>query len=195
MRKFEVVSGKMVLSDPCYELGTWCQGVIDNVKNGTWVGGVEQSEEGVWGLRNSMLISMNVEALEKNPNLENELMSRKHLLDFDGGVDSGQFGHFDFDNYRKDDNIIDEPKAFDDNFEKRIGDKWYSACCYQTLKTEDDFGAVPFGVVSSSGYGDGSYLTYGVKDENNQWVGFMTIFIDNEENGFEEQFDDFEEIN
>lgn len=187
-RKFNVVSGKMILSDPCYELGTWCQGEISNVKNGEWVGIIEQSDEGDWGVRNSRLISLNVDALVKNPKLEQKLMSYGELIPFTGGVDSGQFGHFDFDNYRKDENVINSPKVFDDEWEQESGDKWYRACCYQTLKTDDNFGVVPYGVVSNSGYGDGSYLTYGIKDENDCWVGFMTIFI-----GDDEETDEWEE--
>ena len=179
-RKFEVVSGKMVLSDPCYELGTWCQGIAENVKNGTWVGVLEQSDEGAWGVRNSILISMNVEAMEKNPRLEMELMSSGDLINW-GGVDSGQFGHFDYDNYRKDENAIDLPKVWEDEWESQEGDKFYRACCYQTLETEDSFGVVPFGVLSSSGYGDGSYPTYSIKDENGEYVGFITIFIGDED--------------
>lgn len=191
-RKFEVVSGKMVLSDPGYELGTWCQGVVDNVKNGTWVGVLEQSDDGAWGVRNSILISMNVEALEKNPKLERELMSSGDLINW-GGVDSGQFGHFDFANYRKDENAIDVPKVWEDEWESQEGDKFYRACCYQTLETEDSFGVVPFGVLSSSGYGDGRYPTYGIKDENGEYVGFMTIFIGDDEDDEWEDEEEFEE--
>lgn len=191
-RKFEVTSGKMVLSDPCYELGTWCQGVAENVKNGTWVGVLEQSDEGAWGVRNSILISMNVEAMKKNPLLERELMSSGDLINW-GGVDSGQFGHFDFANYRKDENVIDVPKVWEDEWESQEGDKFYRACCYQTLETEDSFGVVPFGVLSSSGYGDGSYPTYGIKDENGEWVGFMTIFIGDDEDE-DDEWEDEEEF-
>lgn len=192
-RKFEVVSGKMVLSDPCYKLGTWCQSVVENVKNGTWVGVLEQSNEVGWGVRNSILISMNVEAMKKNPKLEMELMSSGDLINW-GGVDSGQFGHFDYNNYRKDDNAIDVPKVWEDEWESKEGDKFYRACCYQTLETEDSFGVVPFGVLSSSGYGDGSYPTYGIKDEDGQWVGFITIFIGEDEEDEEDEWEDEEEF-
>jgi len=189
-RIFEITSGKAVLSDPCYELGTWCQGVIDNVKNGKWVAILEQSDEGAWGTRNSILMSLNVEAMKNNPKLEMQLMSSGELLSFDGGVDSGQFGHFDFANYRKDETAVDLPKVWDDEWESQEGDKFYRACCFQTLEKEDSFGVLPFGCVSSSGYGDGSYPTYGIKDENGEYVGFMTIFIGDED---EEEFEEEEE--
>jgi len=191
-RIFEITSGKAVLSDPCYELGTWCQGVIDNVKNGKWVAILEQSDEGAWGTRNSILMSLNVEAMKNNPKLEMQLMSSGELLSFDGGVDSGQFGHFDFANYRKDETAVDLPKVWDDEWESQEGDKFYRACCFQTLEKEDSFGVLPFGCVSSSGYGDGSYPTYGIKDENGEYVGFMTIFIGDEDE--EDEWEDEEEF-
>jgi hypothetical protein len=194
-RQFEVTSGKMVLSDPCYKLGTWCQGVIDNVKNGTWVGIIEQSDEGACGSRNSILISLNVEAMKKNPRLETQLMGGGELLGFDGGVDSGQFGHFDFANYRKDELAVDLPKAFEDDYATDEGDEWYRAVCAVTLTTDDAFGVVPFGVVSESGFGDGSYDTHGIKDENGEYVGFMTVFIGDEENEDDDEWlDDEDEI-
>ena len=193
-RKFNVTSGKMVLSDPCYEIPTWCQGVISNVKNGEWVGIIEQSDEGGWGMRNSILISLNVEAFKKNPRLEDELRasdSFRELLEFSGGVDSGQFGHFDYAGYRKDELVNGLPKAFGDDWAVNEGDEWYRVCCHQTLETEDSFGVVcGSGVVSSSGYGDGSYDTYGIKDENGEYVGFMTVFIGDEE---DEDYDDWED--
>jgi hypothetical protein len=178
-QKFEVTSGKMILSDPCYVVPTWCQGVVDNVKNGTWVGRVEQSDEGDWGVRNSLLMSINLEAISKMPLLEQDLFSMCELLPFECGVDSGQFGHFDFANYRKDELAVDLEKAFDDTFATEVGDEWYRAVCNITLT--NDFGSLPYGVVSSSGFGDGSYNTYGIKDSDGLYVGFLTIFIDDQD--------------
>ena len=45
-----IESGSVVVSDPCYTIPTWCQGIVDNVKNGRWMGFVEYSDEGDWGL-------------------------------------------------------------------------------------------------------------------------------------------------
>lgn len=33
--EFKCKSGKLIVSDPCYPLGTWCQLVLNNVKEGT----------------------------------------------------------------------------------------------------------------------------------------------------------------
>ena len=190
--KFEVVSGKMIFSDPCYSVPTWCQGIVNNVKNGEWIGVIEQSDMGDWGVRNSILLSMNVDAIAKNPNLEQELITSGEPLPFEGGVDSGQFGHFDFDNYRKDELAVDLVKAFEDDYSTEVGDEWYRACCEITLHRE--FGAMPFGIVSSSGFGDGAYTTYGIKDDSGQYVGFMTIFIDEDEDDYDEyaQFNSYD---
>ena len=185
--KFEVVSGKMILSDPCYSVPTWCQGVVENVKNGEWIGIAELTNQGQWGDRISMLLSMNVDAMNKNPNLEQELITMSKPLPFEGAVDSGQFGHFDFDNYRKDELAINLVKAFEDDYSTEEGDEWYRACCEITLHNE--FGAMPFGVVSSSGFGDGGYTNYGIKDDSGQYVGFMTIFIDDEDDEDDEDDD------
>ena len=82
---FEVKSGKMVLSDPCYELGTWCQGVIDNVKNGTWIADVEYVNS--WGRRVARLTAYHKDHYTYPKRIE--ISGKK--MDFDGGVDSGQF--------------------------------------------------------------------------------------------------------
>ena len=34
MDEFEIVSGTLICSDPCYDIPTWCQGIVENVKNG-----------------------------------------------------------------------------------------------------------------------------------------------------------------
>jgi len=181
-KTFEVKSGVMVASDPCYSIPTWCQGVINNVKNGTWVAEVETSDEGDWGQR--------IERLRvKHINAKRTYLTRQ--VDMDGGVDSGQFGFFDKDFYRNDEAANDLKKyEFSPDYDKQEGDKWYRACCDLTLAKES-WGVLPNGVVSSSGFGDGSYPVYGEQDENGEWVAFEVIFIGDEEE--EEEEDDWDE--
>ena len=31
---FELTNGSVMVSDPCYDVGTWCQGELNNVKTG-----------------------------------------------------------------------------------------------------------------------------------------------------------------
>lgn len=188
-QKFEIKSGKVVLSDPCYELGIWCQGVIDKVKNGEWIGKAEHLDAGDWGQRVAVLF-----AYHKNyPTTSDDIISDGELLPFEGGVDSGQFGYFDFEGYRNDDSIKNVARICT-NPEHIIceDEPWYSICCDRTIQG-DSWGVIPLGVVSSSGYGDGSYPTYGIKNNEGQYVGFTTIFISKDEDeDNEDMFEDDE---
>ncbi len=187
---FNVTSGKMVCSDPCYDLGTWCQGVIDNVKNGKWEADIANSNEGDWGDRISHLWVFNVEAVINNPSIKREIETFKgHTLPFSFGVDSGQFGFFDHANYRNDESAKDLKKFnFEGDFDREgEGDKWYRACADLTLG-EDSWGVIPFGAVSSSGFGDGSYEVRGIKDSNGEYVAFCVEYIGQEE---EDEVDDW----
>ena len=182
-KTFEVTSGVMVCSDPCYSIDppTWCQGIINNVKNGTWVANVEKSDEGDWGERIARLRVEHINA--KRTYLTTQ-------VDMDGGVDSGQFGFFDKDFYRNDEAAKDLKKyEFSPDYDREEGDSWYRACCDLTLAKES-WGVLPNGVVSSSGFGDGSYPVFGEKDENGEWIAFEVIFIGDEE---DEDYDDEDE--
>jgi len=184
--EFEIVSGKMVISDPCYTIPTWCQGVVERVKNGTWVADVEKVES--WGERVSVLFALNKEALRENPILEDTLRNGwGKQLNFDFGVDSGQLGFFDFEHYRNDNSAKDLAKYdFGGDFDIDGGDIWYRAVCNITLASEQ-WGVLPFGVVSSSGYGDGSYPVFGVVNEYDEYVGFMVVFIGDEDDEDDEE--------
>lgn len=174
MKLFEITSGKIVASDPCYEIPTWCQGVIDNVKNGTWVAEVEKTDgSDGWGVRVASLMVYN-----KNYGRVGAFME---ALNFDGGVDSGQFGFFDFDFYRNDDKATDLIKQdFGENYDRESGDAWYRAICNITL-AEESWGVLTNGAVSSSGIGDGSYTVYGEKDGDGFYVGFKVVYMDEDE--------------
>lgn len=192
-QKFKVTSGKLILSDPCYELGTWCQGVVENVKKGTWVADAVISDEGGWGNRVSMLISYNEEAANGSFGLSDKLKALYGVerLSFDGSVDSGQFGHFDSEFYRSDEKAKDlEKYNFGDAWDAKEGDAWYRACCHLTLG-DNQWGVLPQGVVSSSGFGDGSYQTFCIKDGDGEIIGLVTVFIGEDEE--EDEWDDEDE--
>ena len=176
MKEFQITSKKIVASDPCYGIPTWCQGIIENVKNGTWVATPDKNTISGWGERVCKLT-----IVHKDYDFDNHV---PELLGFSGGVDSGQFGFFDFDFYRNNSHVKDLVKYdFGYDFDREPGDEWYRVCCHLTLSS-DHWGVLPNGVVSCSGVGDGSYNVYGIKDHNSpsqEYIGFQVVFIDDEE--------------
>lgn len=47
---FTIASGAMRVTDPCYDMDTWCAGTLDDVKNGVWFGtSFNQIDDWTWG--------------------------------------------------------------------------------------------------------------------------------------------------
>lgn len=88
---FDVQSDQLVVSDPCYNLGTWCIGILKNPKKGKWFASVEKSNEGDWGSRIAELFACH-EEFEVNSQWNYFLFDK---CDFEIGVDSGQAGIFE----------------------------------------------------------------------------------------------------
>jgi hypothetical protein len=190
IKQFEVTSGKLVCSDPCYAIPTWCQGIVENVKNGVWGAEINLSDEGDWGQRVASLYIVNEDANAKMTGIETKIFEDEPL-NFNAGVDSGQFGFFDFAHYRNDESAKDLKKyEFGDNYDTESGDAWYRACSDLTLGDEQ-WGVLPNGVVSSSGFGDGSYDVYGYQDAYGEYVAFAVVFIYDDEG---DEYDDDEFI-
>lgn len=164
--EFTVTSGKMMISDPCYDQSTWCQGVISKVKKGLWKAQVVYSDEGDFGKRVAELIAYNAEN-----GLPNQDSWNKEK--FEAGVDSGQMGIVDL-------------KKYHGRGDNCGGNEWYDKCCKITL-AEESAGVIDGGVVSSSGFGDGGYDCYSLKDKQGKVVAIKVIFIgdEEEENGEE----------
>lgn len=80
---------KVVISDPCYDLDVWCNGVLANVKPGTWHTKAENANINGWGDRCSALIAWH-ESVDEPNNKDFE------ETNIDVGVDSGQAGIFDY---------------------------------------------------------------------------------------------------
>jgi hypothetical protein len=260
---FDVETGRVIVSDPCYDKGTWCAAEVPNVRNGTYTASIIKSDEGDWGVRVKEL-----HAYHDSSGFPGAIDPVWERLDDSIGVDSGQAGIFDekyYDNdellpenytytvstlrhdkgYKCTDGVIrsfleirdivegmsnqellehDLCKLADPTALKRIlrnmendgspsifnfvvldsdddhtvtvreevtttinkdtessyGDTiWYSICCDNTLG-EEGGGTIPYGCVSRSGYGDGGYSAYIVKD-NDEIVGFKIVYIGDEE--------------
>ncbi|MCL1855093.1 MAG: DUF4241 domain-containing protein [Clostridia bacterium] len=132
------LSGTVVVSDPCYDRDVWCMELGVKVKPGTYRVFASRQDEGRFGIRIACIMAVHEDY---------EVAEIKKWEDCsDGiGVDSGQCGIFD-------DTIYPQGKNHPD-FEP-----FYDECCGLTL-SEESVGILQNskGVVSSSGYGDGSY--------------------------------------
>jgi hypothetical protein len=132
---FEIQSGMIRVSDPCYEKYTWCAGTIEKVKNGNWEAYVKYNKNRV-----SELIAI-------YDDISKDVLKKSNWLeeDVEIGVDSGQCGIFDLKFY---------PDTEDEEF--------YEECCNLTNNMA---GVLDFGAVSRTGWGDGSYVCYTLNDK------------------------------
>ena len=151
---FNISSGKIRVTDPCYTKDTWCSGVLENCRTGIWKAYVEEQDEDNWGKRIAELII----------EFESEKLSK--ILDWEKvdiivGVDSGQAPGEYFDS-----------KSF-----------YHKVCKLTSEKeTEHQSGVIDFGVVSSSGFGDGSYNCYVKKNKLGEIIASRIVFIEDEYN-------------
>jgi hypothetical protein len=193
LKKNQILLGEeVIISDPCYEVPTWCQEIIKNVRPGVYDTQVDYRESHGWGERvHSLTVLHNI---IKSPIWEH------HCNNI--GVDSGQAGVFCMTSYRNDEMsqelpwLTEKGDPFGDHpFRpvKEDGEQWYVKMCDRTLSTEEGWGTYDTGVVSSSGYGDGQYELL-ISQMDGMIHGFKIIFIDNEmeedyKNEYEEEYD------
>lgn len=157
---FEVKSGKIHISDPCYEYDENdknCVMTLKDVLNGRYFAKI--SIEGKYNDVESLTIHH-----EKYPEFEpNFLMGTI-------GVDSGQAGIFDL-------------KYYAENQCGEFGDlkSFYGLACSLTLSEEQGGIMENAGVVSTSGCGDGEYEVYVRENEIGKIVSVSIIFIEQDE--------------
>ena len=149
------LGGQVMVSDPCYNNGVWCQGVVENVLPGKYQCWYIESDEGNWGKRVAKLYAVH----EDFPGAECD-----EETEFEVGVDSGQAGIYD--------------KAYFDK--TRRNEEWYEKVCHLTYQDVDDEGRRIRGgtldgkcAVSSSGYGDGGYACFTSTNSDGEVVGIM----------------------
>lgn len=172
---FEVVSGRMIASDPCYAENLWCCNMLENARNGTWHASIVYDDiAGSW---------LRVARLTAEHECADALVCSMEDANICVGVDSGQAGFFDAAHYR-DDRVIDSCRIPSEQ-----GDLWYGHCCQITLSRQQA-GVLPFGVVSSSGYGDGGYDCQIQRDAAGYIVRAEIVFIDAETNEEDEDASD-----
>lgn len=157
-----VVSSKLVASDPCYELGIWCAAEISGVLNGEYQASVEIRDCDDWGRRVAWLKILHKDFIEKE---ENEELEKEYELMC--GVDSGTF-------------CFSDHKYYADYHTTSVDDEWYESVVidmdYYGQTVDDKC------VLSSSGYGDGGYEVYVLREPRNGYiVGAYVNFLDYED--------------
>lgn len=168
------LGNKVMVSDPCYETDTWCQGVLENVRAGFWDAYVKTIDEGNWGMRVAELAVINLDYNNEYDRLKFEDINE--LQDFEVGVDSGTAGIFDYDYYCK----------YHTN--KGNNEDWYEAqIISQFFPTynESDWKESVFtefnGVASTSGYGDGGYDCYVAHNNEGEIIGIKIVYISDDD--------------
>lgn len=165
---FTVGSGKLVVSDPCYQVDNEedLQIILSNVKNGKWTATISYTPEEV--VKNVFVFYG-----EKKPS------GKWHVCDKLIGVDSAQAGIFDMKAFGRDDAIQYVVKNVDDIEISEVGLKYYVACS-DMVASDAQGGVVPGGAVSMSGYGDGMYEVKVKYNISKKVVGVMIDFGDEE---------------
>lgn len=178
--RFAVSSGKINITDPCYTTDTTCALFNLPAEIGEWLA-VAEYEDGKWGYCVKSILAHRANTSRFAYDFQ--------LLSDDIGVDSGQCGIFDAKFY---------PQG-ESTGEYEDKDSFYGKVCELTSNDEEHekdksipystYGIIDnFGVVSSSGYGDGCYKAYGIKNDAGELVFIRVDFLENED--IEEDDDD-----
>lgn len=192
---FQVESGKLAVTDPCYDREVWTRfpgeraflgGVIDKVKNGEWEAFITMEKAGMWGDRVSNLVIIH----ESVDHMDYDEQDIYEIADFEVGVDSGQAGFFDETSYPQD------PRGEGGEYNK---DAFYDECCHATVGEDSrsknakgtHAGIIQGrGCVSSSGYGDGGYACFVKRNTQGELIAARIEYIGPEED--EEDDEDLE---
>ena len=134
---FNVESGSLVLSDPCYGRETRGYHEVDAL-NGQWMAEVRYIDAGDWGIRVQELFAVHIDYEVSYDDCEVDYVD-------DLGVDSGQMCIWDRDDYTNDDDRY-EAIGYGDLGDESDG----------TLSKHQSYRG-DCGVACSSGYGDGVY--------------------------------------
>lgn len=166
MNTFKTESGKLYVTDPCYMGFDPKYQALVHVRPGIYTARVKP--EG--GCIAQFMITLE----DRSISFEDQNWEEIHG---DIAVDSGQCGFFDF------------------NGEEPIGgdygtDDFYGRACEATIETGEL--CIKEGAVSRSGYGEGGYPLFVLRDENEHIVALKLVFIRDEEDEDEDPEDEDE---
>lgn len=153
---------KVVVSDPCYSLGIWCMGILDDVKPGEYSCFINCIDTD-WGNRIKELF-----IIHRSSSVCSGLINE--LMDFEVGVDSGTAGIFDYSYYEK----------------TREDDEWFNEKVIGMYDDGKDMNLSTNitdqrGVLCTSGYGDGGYDCFVHRNSVGQIDAIKVVFISDEE--------------
>jgi hypothetical protein len=204
LNAFADSSGALRVTDPCYNMETWCAGTLENVKNGIWQAQVgyhkdelDMSMSAKWLAKYEEAANSATDSFMKQYNLNKAQEVREGMEAYKGRVaylhichDNTQ-SHFDheaeFDSTWVGADIdvgVDSGQAgfFDLALfaqmcaSEPLKEKFYDEVCALTLGDES-WGVHPVGTVSSSGWGDGSYNCLVRRDEELKAIEAIIIYM------------------
>ena len=161
-------TNKVIVIDPCYNndhLQTL--GVKLSPLKGTYNAYIQRENCGEWGVR-----VKNLAVVHKDYDI-NILESDNYDLSGFACVDSGTMSIFDLVQYRK--YHSNKPENTE------LNDEWYDLNVLPWCGDTDNYLSKDNGIISVSGYGDGSYPVYSYYDETNNLIGIRVCFIEDDE--------------
>lgn len=177
---FQIVSGEVFVTDPCYDKTAWCQAFLTGVKNGEWHAWIDNRDEQRPGLLRVYH--------EKTKHSVIALDLKWEKIDKEIGVDSGQAGVFDAKFFKDDRSVAGCKRLAKEGHAICEEEPFYSMCCDRTLgptgkgSTQIDQGffgggTIPYGAISSSGYGDGGYDARMAKNDEGEIIAIEIEFL------------------
>ena len=177
---FDVEGNELVVGDPCRDRNSHESVVLRSVASGPWIAWVMQQRIPPFGCINTGLICTHQDA-PVHPG-EGSMCEQPLTI----CVDSGQAGIFDAAHYG-DDSVGSGPdpqttlQQHLDSVRSRYADtisglpQWYGMCSAVTL--DKGVGIIPYGVVCSSGLGDGCYAGTAFENRAGQVVAVGLVFV------------------
>ena len=137
------LGNEIYLTDTCYDISTYCQQLLDNVKSGKWIVDYEYNEYED-GMERETILS--IAHKDYGMTIFNEYDSIEDSIAL--GVDSGTIGIFDKEYYEK------------YHFEDKIDDEWYdeNICDFSKVLRRGANITDGKGVWTFTSCGDGEYI-------------------------------------
>lgn len=160
---FQVTSGRIKVSDPCYDNDVWCSGDF-LAQNGEWIAEAVFTNENDWGVRVAELRIRHKDAV-----INDNWVEAGHV-----GVDSGQCGFWDYDRWVSEGcgrgSRREVGSFYDRIIDLTLGTERWDAEKGMGVLDQSYGGVIEWGAVTRSGYGDGGYFFEVQMDEKNEVV-------------------------